>query len=331
MRLFNFDIHIGKWRVLVQTRDIADKAVTGRKIADRVIDWLHIMKKAIRNEHIDDDAVDTRTIAEDAVRTFHLHDKAVTPEKLSGRVVGEIIDPRIRNLQNQIDSFNEHGLSVANGFGDDPHIGISQKALTDAFNRLWNKLEDITGESFCGFSMIVSPSYYVGEEGCGIHITANTADTAGIFEKIEFYINGLKITEAEDVAYFEYDTEINETSVVRCVAKILGIEYEQQKIITHFSSFWLGAGTSYRDIMVNENLVSIGNNMRGAYDVAVNDGDRIIVVIGASLREGFIRADMNGAEILFDEYPVTVYGNEYVVFASRSTYIGGTYNIDING
>ena len=38
MELFHFHEHIGKFRVLIQTRDINDKAITGRKIADRVIE-----------------------------------------------------------------------------------------------------------------------------------------------------------------------------------------------------------------------------------------------------------------------------------------------------
>jgi hypothetical protein len=54
------------------------------------------------------------------------------------------------------------------------------------------------------------------------------------------------------------------------------------------------------------------------------------VVIGKSLRDGFVRADMNGVEIQFNETEVTVGGKKYVVFTSKSTIERGTYNIDIN-
>ena len=43
--------------------------------------------------------------------------------------------------------------------------------------------------------------------------------------------------------------------------------------------------------------IPITNGMRGTYDVNVAEGKRIIIVIGESLREGFIRADLNGIEI----------------------------------
>ena len=129
----------------------------------------------------------------------------------------------------------------------------------------------------------------------------------------------------------EFDTEINETSVVRCVAKILGVEYTEQKVITHYSSLWLGAGSTYADVMNLTRLIPIANGMRGAYNIDVEGGDKIIVVVGEHLREGFIRADINGVEIPFTEEVKTINRNKYSVFTSENTYQAGTYNIDING
>lgn len=238
---------------------------------------------------------------------------------------------KTKDLQNQIESAEIGGFAVSNTFGENSHVGMSQKALTDAINKIWSKIEDITGESILGFQMDITPEYYIGEEGCNIHVTANTVETAGVFEEIAFYINGQLINHGENVDYMEFDTEINETSIVKCVAKILGVEYEKQAIITHYSSFWLGAGSSYTGAMKNANLRPITNGMRGAYNITVAEGEYIFVIVGESLREGFIRADINGVEIAFNETTVTVDGNRYRVLKSENTYQAGTYNIDING
>lgn len=260
---------------------------------------------------------------------FKLKERSVFLKHLADEVLNRI--NKVDDLQNQIDGIHEHGVAVSNEFGTDPHISISQKTLTGAINKLWQKIEDITGESLQGIDLTVTPGYYIGEEGADIHISANTVETNGIFEHIAFYINGTLIAEADNVESFEYDAEINETSVVKCIAKILGVEYERQQIVTHYNSFWLGAGTSYLDVMTVANLRPIANGMRGAYDIDAAEDDHIIIVVGESLAQGFIRADLNGFEIPFTESTVTVDGNTYKVFTSEDTYIAGTYNIDING
>ena len=272
------------------------------------------------------------------VETDDIADKAVTPEKLSDRIVPEVIQPLLdplkekdKDLQNQIDSLQIHGMAVSTEFGDDPYIGVSQKALTAAFDRVWSKLEDLTGEVLRGISMVATPEYYIGENGCSVHITANTAEASGTFEHIAFYINGVLLTEEDNTDYVEFDTEITETSVVKCVAKIMGIEYEEQKIVTHYSSFFLGAGTTYEDVMDVDHVIPITRGMRGAYDVDVAQGQHIIIVVGESLAGGFIRADLNSVEIPFVESTVTVDDKNYKVFTSEEVYSAGTYNIDING
>lgn len=270
-------------------------------------------------------------IAPEAIKNEHIADKQITPEKLSPRVAQEVVRPLYYDLQNQIDAAEIGGIAVSNQFGENNHISISQKALTDAFNKVWAKIEDITGESLLGFQMAVTPEYYIGEEGCNIHVTATTVDTVGVFEQLDFYINGQLINHGENVDYMEFDTEITETSVVTCVAKILGVEYQRQAIITHYSSFWMGAGSTYTDVMKNSNLRPTTNGMRGAYNIDLAGGQKIIIVLGESLREGFIRADINGVEIAFVETTQTVDGNTYKVLTSENTYQAGTYNIDING
>ena len=73
---------------------------------------------------------------------FVLKDGSVSEKKLAPELRN-----KINNLQNQIDSIDEHGIAVSNEFGTDQHISISQYTLTGAINKLWQKIEDITGES----------------------------------------------------------------------------------------------------------------------------------------------------------------------------------------
>ena len=380
MKLFRFDQKIGKFRVLLQTRDIADGAVKGRHIADGAVTGDKIGNGTVEGRSIVDGAVDGAKIkdntvtgrniapgaigsnhiadgsitgdevkpggvkngklADDAVHERNIKDGIVTKRKLSAgvRKILDLLLGSADDLQNQIDSIVIGGHAMSNRFGDDPNIGISQKALTDAFNKIWQVLENITGENMLGISMTVTPSYFIGEEGCDVHVTATTVETNGIFEDIKFFKNGIQIwpesgheDDGKNVDHVEFDTEISDTSVVKCVAKILGVEYTVQKAITHYNSFWLGAGATYDDVMVNANLIPITNGMRGAYDRSVSNGQYLFVIVGDSLAEGFIRADINGFEIPFTETTETVDGDAYRVFKSVNTYQTGTYNIDING
>ena len=244
------------------------------------------------------------------------------------------VESRLKTMDLEIESFLQSaagGTAITDQFGNSELVAVNQKVHTTAINKIYEILEDITGNVYHGINMVVTPEYFIGEDGATVSITANTTEANGIFEFIEFYINGSLIARDENVDSFSYNTTINETSVVKCVAKILGVEYTREKIITHYNSFWLGAGNSYSDIMNVEHVIPITNGMRGAYDVDVTQGQHIIVVVGESLAGGFLRADLNSVEINFVESTVTVDGKNYKVFTSEEVYSAGTYNIDING
>ena len=67
------------------------------------------------------------TIKEQSVKTEHIADNAITPQKVSSDAVQYIT----ADVQNQIDSIQIGGWAISNQLGNDPHIGISQKTLTD--------------------------------------------------------------------------------------------------------------------------------------------------------------------------------------------------------
>lgn len=344
-----------KSNMRVCTPEIADRALHSRHIADGAVEGRHLQDDCIGEKQIKDNSIPgdkfegkvfkPGKLADEAVSTRNLQNEAVTPSKLHPCVIPFVVKPFIHkydheicklkakdaDLQNQIDSFNEHGVSVSNVFGTDQHVGVSQKTLTDAFNKLWQKIEDITGDALQGISMTVTPDYFISEDGCSVHITANTVETNGIFEHIAFYANGSLIAEADNVHFFEYDTELTETTVIRCVAKIMGIEYPRQAIVTHYNSFWLGAGATYQDIMDVEHVIPITSGLRGQHEVTAAADDRIFIILGESLRSAFLRADISFTEINFTEQEVTVDGKTYCVLTSENTYEAGTFKVFING
>ena len=86
-KLFEFVEHIGKWRVLVQTRDIQNGAVTTAKLADGAVTAEKIQDGAVTNEKLADGAVDTRTLADEAVTNEKIQDGAVTGEKIADNTI----------------------------------------------------------------------------------------------------------------------------------------------------------------------------------------------------------------------------------------------------
>lgn len=241
------------------------------------------------------------------------------------------LNEKVAWLTKLIENLEVTGMAVMQEFGDSESFGISQKKITAAINQLWEKLEEITGEIYQGINMVVTPDYFISEDGATVHITASTVEANGIFEHIAFYGNGTLISEASNVDYFELDHHINETTIIMCKAKILGVEYSRQHVITHYNSFWIGAGDTYQDIMDVEHVIPITEGLRGSHDVDVPEGKHIIIIMGDTFRSEFMRADISFAEILFNESTVTVDGKNYSVLVSQDTYQAGTYNVFING
>lgn len=243
------------------------------------------------------------------------------------------LENRMRSIEIQMKTFLKSvagGTALTDQFGDSDDIGVTQSTLTDAINKIWQKINELSGDYCQGINMIVTPQYFIGENGCNVHITAVSANTGGIFEHIELYMNGEKFYEADNIEYLETDTYIDETSVIMCKAKILGIEYSDSKTITHYNSFWIGAGITYEQIMTIDYVRPVNKRMRNNYNIDFSDNDYLFIILGSSLDQNFTRADMNGVEIPFDRTEITVDNESYVVYKSKNKYRQGTYNIDIN-
>lgn len=244
-----------------------------------------------------------------------------------------ILQNKISELEEEIDEIRrsgtggEGGTNISNNFGNSTVVGISQKKLTDSINEIWDRFSDITGEEYRGINLIVTPDYFAGDT-CDVHITASAEGTGGNFEKLQIYINGNLKDTVEDVEQFEWNFNISNTSVLMCKATILGIEYTKSKTITRYESFWIGAGTTYSDVMKISNIKRLSNNLKGNFNINFNNGDHLIVITGSS--QDFYRVDMNGIEIPVEESTITVNGNTYKVYTSVNTFQEGTFNIDVN-
>ena len=326
----------------VSTGKLADGAVTTPKLADLAVITSKLADLAVTTAKLADGAVTNAKLADDAVETSNIKDRNITSSKIALKSVllkhlnPEVVTKLTEDLQNQIDAYNEHGVMVSNQFGTDTHISVSQKTLTDAINKLWEKIEDMTGEVLQGVNMVVTPTYFISEDGCDIHITANTVETNGLFEKIQFFVDGELIHKEEFAEYVSFDHHIDVkpapdyTYVIMCKAKIMGVEYTRQQVITRYNEFFIGAGNTYTDILDSAHSRQLNGTMRHNYDVTFGEGDKLIIVMGATLRDGFIRADLNGVEIELTEQTVTIDEKQYVVLTSEP-WSAGTYNIDING
>ena len=346
----------------LESKHIADNAIEGRHLQDNVIEGRMIKNKTIDGRSLKDDIIGPELIldnsihgdryinnalipgklADNAIATRNIKDRNVTSSKIALKNIllehlsPEIVTKLTEDLQNQIDAYGQHGFFVSNQFGNDAHIGISQKTITDAINKLWEKIEDMTGEVLQGVNMVVTPTFFVSEDGCDVHISANTVETNGIFEKIQFFVDNEPIFEDTFTEYVSFDHHIDVkpapdyTYVVMCKAKIMGVEYTRQQVITRYNEFFIGAGNTYTDILDSAHSRQLNGTMRHNYDVTFGEGDKLIIVMGATLRDGFIRADLNGVEIELTEQTVTIDDKQYVVLTSEP-WSEGDYNIDING
>ena len=262
---------------------------------------------------------------EDSIDTKHVKNGSITAEKLSEGIIdglSEFVSEKVLDILVE--------RIVANKFGNAENISISQKLLTDTINDIYAKLRDMAGEPPVGLYLTATPEYYIGEEGADVNIEA--ISTSGVFEHIAFYVDDELLAESEYVYRFQANTHIDNDAVIRCDATIMGIDYTTEKTVRRYNSFWLGAGTTYEDVMNLEHIIPVeSETLRGAYDVTCDEGNRFFIILGSAFKESYIRADLNGFEIPFTMTKITKDGNDYWVYASENQYHAGTYNIDING
>ena len=119
---------------------------------------------------------------------------------------------------------------------------------------------------------------------------------------------------------------LHDTSIVKTVVQIMGVEYTDIKVVTKLFPFFIGSGLVWQDAETVENAQVYRGHLNGSYDMTVNnDGDKIYVIIPKRLAYQMIRIDMNGFEV-----PVTTHEDgELLIYESVNQYQAGRYNLDI--
>lgn len=387
-QLFNFDIHIGDWRILVQSNDIqngaiqsrhiAPGAVTAEKIEDGTIPYDKIQDGAITSQKIQDGAITTEKIKNGAVTTDKIQDGSITgdtmppgslpngklgnesvsercmqnnsvsrrtiqtgavsTDKLAPNVPGAIVLPLLNpvdrkyenittELYQMIRSLQIGGVALSGQFGNREDIGITQKKLTEAIGCIWDKLAEITGETYIDFTLTVIPAVTYSETTATITITADCSDAISDFDSIRIYVDNVLVGESSSVTEYSVTQTISQTSVVKAVAVVLGRTMTKEITAVKDIPFFIGSGTDYTDVMNAECLQELDGTLEGSYDAVVkNNGDYLYIIIPISRKDEFRRADMNGYEIPM----ISTETADYVVYQSLNTYQEGTYNIDID-
>lgn len=238
----------------------------------------------------------------------------------------------LQDIDNKIDSFLHSigGTAISTQFGDSDLVAISQRIMTDAVNKIWDKLDELTGESHREIKMIISPDFFIGDE-CTITMAASAAQIGANFDYIEFLIDGepFEGNNASVVSNFACTTKVTKECDVTCNATILGKVHTVSQHIGHNDSFWLGAGNTYNDIFDLQHTVRL-NNFKGNYNIPFAQDNYLFVIVPNKYSNTFIRADLNGFEIPMERSNVTINGEVYIVYKSINSYTAGTYNIDIN-
>ena len=233
---------------------------------------------------------------------------------------------KINDLQNQVASCCGGAGAVSNEFGDNEHIGISQKTLTETIRHLYELLEKYTGNYSNGLIMTVDKEYFFGDT-CKLNINATTE--LGKFDTITFYLNDEFLIQDSNVSELSTSVVINDTTDVKCVATIMGKEFTDTKRVEKVYPFYIGSGTKYTDVLGDESCRrSIKDTVVGHYDVEIrNTGDRLYLIYPRQFDNEVIKWDMNGFEIPYirkDDEKL------YVIYESTNRYNKKRYqNIDI--
>ena len=246
------------------------------------------------------------------------------------------VEKRLKTMDLEIESFLRSvagGSAITDIFGDSELVAVNQKIQTDATNRIYALLEEALGRTLLGFTWTINPVFFISETPKTISIDVTPTNTGEILEKVYLTVNGIKVegSDRENVSNAHYEVELSETSTIRVDAQVLGVHYHREQVVTRYNEFFMGCGTIYTDVMdgTPAHTVDIRGGMRLAKNITAEDNDYIFIIIGNSLYNDFIRADMNGIEIPFNVDTTTLEG--YVILKSQNTYEAGTYNIDING
>ena len=277
---------------------------------------------------------------EGSVTTEMLSDGAVTPEKLNERVTTEMIDPIAlpEATRALVDEMAAKGVSLEMLTPElqrmlSKAVPVSLEVLNKAMGQVYGQIEDITGVPMQGIDMKTNRNYYVGEEGEDITITITPPAEGGGYDHVKVLDGETVLLDEDNVTEVRtLNHHVSESTTIRCVVTILGVEYEAEQPISKITAFYIGGGETAADVMTEDcHRTIVGGSIDGEYEVEMGDGDYLFIVMDVAYRDLFHRADMNGFEIPMKAMTeVTIEGSTYVVGQSENQYNEGEYSIYIN-
>ena len=261
---------------------------------------------------------------------FNLSEQALSKIAAKAR---EEVTPDLNDLQNQVDSIQIHGMAVSSEFGNDPHIGISQKKLSEEHderlateNGLQDQINAIIMDKAI-VNLVTSPSLvFVGEENA-ISLTATT-DTPATSIKIKKDSteiatgSGLSLNGSDTITPSEAG---NTTYTAEFI--IAGLQKVTTKNVEAVYPIMYGGGDEYTDAQIQ---ASIRTTPAGTYNVVVpNDEEYIFFVVPRTMNIN--SAKMSGFDFpLLASVNVEIDGVAYKYYQSANTYDAGTLTIEIS-
>lgn len=234
---------------------------------------------------------------------------------------------RIDDLENQMQSFLATaggGEAFSNMYGNSEVMGVTQKALTETMNGLYELIFDALGIEIGDVQITISPDGFFSNEAAVVNIAA-TADY-GLFDFVKIYFDGIKVLEETSIKNFSKDLNISKTTIIKVETQVLGKLYTYEKTVNMASDFFIGAGTIYEDVYNPQYTRPYNGDPTGSYTVKIEEGQRIIIILPTADVSKIEQIEMNDFNIPMD---TTTFGI-YTVYTSLNTYQAGTYTIDIN-
>lgn len=240
----------------------------------------------------------------------------------------------ICGIQQQLDDMNTKmesffatasgGKAFSNMYGDSQVIGVTQKTLTETISKLYTLIGDTIGIDMNNVEITITPDSFFKNEAAVVNISAIAM--YGLLDSVKVYFDGEKVLERTTVQAFSENLTVSKTTTIKVKVVLFGRSYIEEKTVQMSSDFFIGAGASHEDIYNPTYSRTYDGNPTGSYQVQVEEGQRIIIILPTADVSKIEQIEMNDFNIPMD---TTTFGI-YTAYTSLNTYKAGTYTIDIN-
>lgn len=292
-KLFEFVAHIGKWRVLVQSRDIQNGSVTREKMADGAVSERVLQEGAVSMEKLDEE-----------LRTLVLSGGGSAVPLSGDWGDSEYIGMTQKKLSEAHADLQEQ-------------ISTAQTGLQEQIDAL------VAGKAEVG--LVVSADVIAVGRETTVAVTASTdTEASSIVMKLgnTAIATGSGLSLTEDVAL----TPLNDRDYVfSAEVTIAGIVRAARKVVTAMSPIRYGSGANYSSVILGgEEALRL--TPAGTYTVTVeSNGDYVFFMVPQMMT-------INGAKMGGLDFPLDAAasaGEGFKYYKSSNSYDAGTLTIEI--